>query len=132
MFAKNTDRKMMEENSLINQELYRVFVSQSSEAIWRIEIENPVATTLPADEQIELFYRDAYLAECNQAMARMYGFNSAEEIIGARLGDLLIREAAANVEYLRAFVNTKYRLEDAESHEVDRDGNPKFFINNLI
>ncbi|HEY0458119.1 MAG TPA: PAS domain S-box protein [Pyrinomonadaceae bacterium] len=132
MSAKNTDRKMMEENSLINQELYRVFVSQSSEAIWRIEMENPLATTLPADEQIELFYRDAYLAECNQAMARMYGFDSAEEIIGARLGDLLIREDAANVEYLRAFVNSKYRLEDAESHEVDRDGNPKFFLNNLI
>jgi PAS domain S-box-containing protein len=132
MSAKTTDRQISDENSLINQELYRVFVSQSSEAIWRIELDNPIATSLPADEQIELFYRDAFLAECNQAMARMYGYAQPDEIIGARLGDLLVREDENNVEYLRAFVNSEYRLENAESHEIDRDGNPKFFLNNLI
>jgi PAS domain S-box-containing protein len=132
MSAEITDRQMLDENSLINQELYRVFVSQSSEAIWRIEMEEPVAVNLPADEQIELYYRYAYLAECNQAMARMYGYEAVDEIVGARLGDLLVREDESNVEYLRAFVSSNYRLEDAESHEIDRAGNPKFFLNNLI
>lgn len=132
MSAKKNDHKTSGENSLINQELYRVFVEQSSEAIWRVEMDTPVPVNLPADEQIELFYRHSYLAECNQAMARMYGYESAEEIVGARLGDLLVREDEANVEYLRAFINSAYRLEDAESHEIDRDGNPKFFLNNLI
>jgi len=128
----NRSNKMLDENSLINQELYRVFVSQSSEAIWRIEMAEPVQVNLPVDEQIERFYQSAFLAECNQAMARMYGYELSEEIIGARLGDLLVREDQSNIEYLRAFVNSNYRLEDAESHELDRDGNPKFFLNNLI
>ena len=133
MSAEITERnKMLEENSIINQELYRVFVSQSSEAIWRIEFDEPVSVALPVDEQIELFYRHVYLAECNQAMARMYGFEAPEAIIGARLGDFLVREDEANLEYLRAFIRSDYRLEDAESHEIDRDGNPKFFLNNLI
>ncbi len=132
MSAEITDRKIMGENSLINQELYRVFVTQSSEAIWRVELEEPVSVNLSPDEQIGFFYRYGSLAECNQAMARMYGYDSVEEIIGARLGDLLVREDEANVEYLRAFVNSNYRLEDAESREVDRAGNPKFFLNNLI
>ncbi|HVE59402.1 MAG TPA: PAS domain S-box protein, partial [Pyrinomonadaceae bacterium] len=132
MSAEITDHKMIDEDSLINQELYRVFVTQSSEAIWRIEMDEPVSVELSPDEQIECFYRFAFLAECNDAMAKMYGFNSADEIIGARLGDLLVREDESNVEYLRAFVNSNYRLEDAESHEVDRDGNPKLFLNNLI
>jgi PAS domain S-box-containing protein len=132
MSVEITDRKMIGENSLMNQELYRVFVTQSSEAIWRIELDAPVPVNLPADEQIEHFYQYGFLAECNGAMARMYGYSSADEITGARLGDLLIREDESNVEYLRAFVNSGYRLEDAESHEVDRNGNPKFFLNNLI
>lgn len=135
MSAEITDHKihkMFNEDSLINQELYRVFVTQSSEAIWRIEMDEPVSVSLSTDEQIEQFYRDAVLAECNQAMAKMYGFDSIDEIIGARLGDLLVREDESNVEYLRAFINSNYRLEDAESHEVDRNGNPKFFLNNLI
>ncbi len=132
MSAEITDRKMIDEDSLINQELYRVFVSQSSEAIWRIEMDEPVSVSLSTDEQIEQFYRCAVLAECNQAMAKMYGFESADEIIGTRLGDLLVREDESNVEYLRAFINSNYRLEDAESHEIDRNGNPKFFLNNLI
>jgi PAS domain S-box-containing protein len=132
MSAETTDRKMLDENALTNQELYRVFVMQSSEAIWRIEFEEPVPVDLPVDEQIDRYYRDAYLAECNQAMARMYGYETADEIIGARLGDLLVREDESNVEYLRAFINSNYRLEDAESHELDRDGNAKFFLNNLI
>jgi len=132
MSAEITDRKMLDEDSLINQELYRVFVTQSSEAIWRIEMDEPVSVSLSADEQIEQFYRYAVLAECNQAMAKMYGFESVDEIIGARLGDLLVREDESNVEYLRDFINSNYRLEDAESHEVDREGNPKFFLNNLI
>src|SRR5215207_4315032 len=100
MSAKITDRQMLDENTLINQELYRVFVSQSSEAVWRMEFDAPVSVSLPVDEQIELLYRDAYLAECNSAMARMYGYELPEEIIGARFGDLLVREDQGNIEHL--------------------------------
>jgi PAS domain S-box-containing protein len=132
MSAETTDRQITADDSFINQELYRVFVTQSSEAIWRIELDEPVPVDLSPDEQIELFYRYGHLVECNQAMARMYGYESVDEIIGARLGDLLVREDESNVEYLRAFVNSNYRLEDAESREIDRDGNPKFFLINLI
>src|SRR6185436_20516373 len=72
------------------------------------------------------------LAECNEAMARMYGFSSPEEIIGLRLGDMLVRENPENLAYLCAFIESGYRLVGAESREVDRDGNAKHFLNNLI
>jgi PAS domain S-box-containing protein len=86
---------------------------------------------LSEDAQIERFYRHAYLAECNYAMARMYGFSRPEEIVGARLGDLLPRSVPENVEYLRAFIRSGYRLTDAESQEVNRHGDTKYFSNNL-
>ncbi len=113
------------------QERYRDFLEQSTEGIWRIELESPVSTALPEDEQIDQFYEYGYLAECNVAMARMYGYSSARELLGARLSDFLIREDQGNVEYLRAFIRSAYRLADAESHEVDRNGNDLYFLNNL-
>src|SRR3954454_16394985 len=65
-----------------SQERYRSFVEQSTEGIWRFELEQPVSTDLAPDEQVERFYRHGYLAECNNAMARMYGYTRAEEIVG--------------------------------------------------
>ncbi len=115
-----------------SDERYRAFIANSSEGIWRIELEEPVPVSLPEDEQIELFYRHCCLAECNDAAARMYGFERAEELYGVRLGDLLVREDPDNVEYLRAFVRSGYRLTDAESVEVDRDGKRRHFLNNLV
>ncbi|HYC88031.1 MAG TPA: ATP-binding protein [Thermoanaerobaculia bacterium] len=115
-----------------SEERYRAFVANSSEAIWRIELEEPVPTALEPDEQIDRYYRYGYLAECNEVMAAMYGFSTSAEIVGARLGDLVVREDPNNIEYLRAFIASGYRLLDAESHEVDREGNEKHFVNNLI
>jgi PAS domain S-box-containing protein len=115
-----------------SEERYRAFIANSSEGIWRFELDEHVPTDLDADEQIERFYKDGHLAECNDAMARMYGYERAEEIVGARLGDMLIRTDPANLEYLRAFIASGYRLTDVESVERDREGNIKYFSNNLI
>ncbi len=115
-----------------SEERYRAFIELTSEAVWRVELDEPVPVALPVDAQIDHFYRHAYLAECNDAMAHMYGYGAARELHGARLGDLLPREDPANVEYLRAFVTTGYRLNEAETNEIGRDGLSRFFVNNLF
>jgi PAS domain S-box-containing protein len=114
-----------------SEERYRRFIEQSTEGIWRFELEEPIPSDLAPDEQIERFYRHGYLAECNDAMARMYGYFRAEEIVGTRLDELLPRLVQENVDYLRAFVNSGYRLTDAELQEVDHHGGTKYFLNNF-
>jgi PAS domain S-box-containing protein len=79
-----------------------------------------------------LFYKYGYLAECNDTMARMYGFRRAEEIIGKPLGDLLLASDPINIASARAFISHHYRLTDVESVEVDRDGGQRYFLNNVI
>jgi PAS domain S-box-containing protein len=114
------------------EERYRAFIEQTSEGVWRCELREPVATTLPADEQIDRIYVHAYLAEANNAMARMYGVDSAEQIVGTPLIELLPRTDPANIQYLRAFIESGYHLTDAESHELGRDGESRYFLNNLV
>ncbi|HEU4494329.1 MAG TPA: PAS domain S-box protein [Rubrobacteraceae bacterium] len=130
-FQDVTEHKLAEKEIRRSEERYRSFVEQSTEGIWRFELEEPVPQALPEDEQIERFYRHAYLAECNNAMAEMYGFERAEELVGARLADFLPRSVPENVEYLRAFIRSGHQLTDAESQEVDREGRLKRFLNNL-
>jgi PAS domain S-box-containing protein len=113
-----------------SEERYRSFIEQTTEGICRVALEEPVPTSLAPDDQVECFYYHGYLAECNDAMAQMYGYARAEELVGARIGDLLPSSIPENVEYLRAFVRSGYRLTDAESHEIDRHGNTKYFSNN--
>src|SRR5215217_551197 len=84
-----------------SEERYRSFVEQSTEGIWRFEFEEPCPIDLAPDEQVERFYRHGYLAECNEAMAQMYGYARAQEIVGARPGDLLPSSIRENVEYLK-------------------------------
>jgi PAS domain S-box-containing protein len=115
-----------------SEERYRAFVEQSSEAIWRFELEKPFSAQCPENEQIQHIYEYAYLAECNHVMAQMYGFSCAEEFVGIRLADFLVASNPHNIEYLRSFIRSGYRLVDAESHEVDKYGNSKYFMNNLI
>ena len=114
-----------------SQERYQTFVAQTAEGILRFELEEPVPVDLPEEEQVERFYRHGYLAECNDALARMYGFSKAEEVIGARVGDMMPRSVPENVEFLRAGVRSGYKLVEAESREFDRWGRPKYFLNNL-
>jgi PAS domain S-box-containing protein len=115
-----------------SEERYRSFIDQSAEGIWLIELKQPISIDLGEDAQIELFYRYGQLTKCNDSMAQMYGLANAEELQGAHLSDLLIPTDPHNIEYLRAFIRTGYKLTDAESHEVDAHGQAKFFSNNLI
>ncbi|MBO0859612.1 MAG: PAS domain S-box protein [Chloracidobacterium sp.] len=114
-----------------SEERYRAFIANSSEAIWRFEMEMPIPIKLPEDKQIEMVFKYAYLAECNDAMARMYGYKTADQIVGAPIGELLADSDQRNIDHLRDFSRSGFNLTDSESRDVDRRGNTRYFLNNL-
>jgi PAS domain S-box-containing protein len=115
-----------------SQDRYRAFVTHSSEGIWRYELAEPLDLTLPIDEQIEHAYRHARLAELNDAMARMYGYERAEQLLGAPLELMLPRNDADAREYLRHVAESGYTIVDAESAEPDREGHIHHFENSIV
>ncbi len=120
-----TDRKRAEER-------YRSFIAQSSEGVSRLEIDPPVPINLTEEEQVDRLYAGGRIAECNDAMARMYGFGEASELLGTRLSDLHNVTDPANREQVRAFIRAGYRVSDSETREHDREGRPRVFLNNVV
>jgi PAS domain S-box-containing protein len=115
-----------------SEDRYKAFVAQSTEGIWRFELDEPVPTDLPVVEQLAAFHRRGYLAESNDAFARMYGYTWAVELTGARLADFFDPADPRTTAFLAAFVRGGYRLTDAESRERDRHGTPRVFLNTLV
>lgn len=127
-----TERKKLEQDLRAREEGYRAFIEHSSEGIWRFDFQEPVMTKLSVDEQLAHAANHGFLAECNDAMARMHGYDSAEELRGKRLSDLFVLSDDENYEYFSSFIKNSYRVNDAESHELSGDGKDKYFLNNLV
>lgn len=115
-----------------SEERYRTFVEQSSETIWRFELEQPVAIDAPEDEQVEALRQHAVLSECNDAMAHMYGYQQAEEAIGSRLGDMVIRSGLRSALNLHNFVRSGYRLSNMEIEITDSKGRRNTLLYNIV
>jgi len=111
---------------------YQDFVINNPEGIWRFECEEPIPIDLPEDEQIDRFFCYAHLADCNDALARMYGFEKGDDLIGVRLMDLAPGSQQRNIELIRSFVRSGYRQEDGEYYEADRFGNMHCFLMNAL
>ncbi|MGA7770920.1 MAG: PAS domain S-box protein [Candidatus Sulfotelmatobacter sp.] len=127
-----TERKMAEEALRRREEDYRSFVAQSSEGIFREELDTPVAIDLLEDEMVHHLLHHSYLAECNDAMARMYGFTSGQELVAKRLTEMLVADDPRNIEMTREYIRSGFSVVERELHEVDIRGNPKVFRNSMI
>lgn len=91
-------------------ERYRTFLELTSEAIGRLEMDPPVSTGAALDAQVQAVL-DTRVVECNEAYARLHGYESTRDVIGRRRSDIaepISREVVAD------FVRGGYRLSERE------------------
>ncbi len=127
-----TERQRAEEALRRSEEKYRLFVSQSSEGIFRMEMDAPVSVNLSEDEMVHHILYDSFVGECNDAQAKMYGAASGKELVGKRLTEMLVVDDPRNIELTRDYIRSGFRVLERESHEIDIHGNPKVFVNSMI
>ncbi len=94
-----------------SEERYRTFLSLSGDAIARLELDEPLAVDAPLEQQASHLTQHAYVRECNDAFARMYGLERAADLVGRGFAEY---QAAGVVDGVRIFVQSRYRLIDAE------------------
>ncbi len=111
---------------------YKTYIEQSSEGIFCQEFNIPMRADLPAEQLIEYARKHSFISECNDAMARMYGYERAEELTGIFTGQVLDHEDQNNLAYLTAFIRNGFKIINAESKEKDRFGNTRYFLNSAI
>jgi PAS domain S-box-containing protein len=126
-----TERKQSQTALRCREESYRNFVAQSSEGIFRQDLDAPIPLNLPEDELVRRILYDSYMAECNDALAKMYGL-TREEFLGKRLTETLDPNDTHNMELTRDYVRSGFRVLERESHEIDMLGARKVFLNSMI
>jgi PAS domain S-box-containing protein len=132
VFVDVSERKRTEMALRRSEESYRNFVAQSSEGIFRQDLDAPIPVNLAEDELVRRILYDSYMGECNDAICKMYGLSSNKEFLGKRLTETLDPNDVHNIELTRDYVRSGFRVLERESHEVDMRGNPKVFLNSMI
>ncbi len=128
-----TERRRAEEALRKSEERYQSFVSQSSEGIYRMELKRPIPVDLPVEEQVDLLYDLAWLAEYNHRFAEMYQAESPEDLRGLTLLDFHGgRHDEKNRQEVRNFIQSGYRIEDGETTETTVNGVERHFLNSTV
>jgi PAS domain S-box-containing protein len=115
-----------------SEERYRNFIEQSVEGIWLLAFDQPIPIDLPLLEQVQLIHHTGYVAECNAAFARIYGYER-QALQGMRLLELYGGQAsAASMATTLKLVQSGYRGENRETVATSRNGETLYFVNNSV
>ena len=121
----------------INQSLiqsdarYRAFITNSTQGIFRFELEKPMPVSLPLEEQIDWILDYSIVAECNDRWANTYSYGSSSDINGLRLSQLWLHNNEVAINLLTDFIKSDYRLLNYDGEEVLSDGTHKWFHNSV-
>ena len=115
------ERKTYEDALTLSEERFRAFVVHGNEGVVWIKLEQPVSLDTPEDEQIEHYYRYAYVADSNDQAARIFGAASAEALIGARLEVISPRSEPGQMERMRSGIRSGWNSSQVERTVGGRD-----------
>ncbi len=115
-----------------SEERYRSFVALSAEGIIRLDFDPPVDAKAPVDDQVRQMVERGFVAECNDAAARMRGWSSARELQGKRMREFLRAEDPENLRNLNRFIEGGFRALDVVTHGRDVSGRDAYFLNNAV
>lgn len=133
MFYDVTEQRQVQQALQSSEERYRTFVEQSIAGIWRLQFDPPVPIGLGRDEQAQRIVESGRLEECNDALIRMYGHSSREQMVGKLWFDIFAEQTRH--EYLESilhFIDSGYQTRNLETQAVTVDGRTVNFLSNAV
>jgi PAS domain S-box-containing protein len=128
-----SERKNAEDLVRASEERYRSFVQYTSEGVYLLMLDDPIDVSMPIDTQIDALYDRAYVAECNDAFAKMYGLKSGSELMNKTLIEFHGgKDHPVNRAEVRKFVESGYNVVDEETKETGTDGVMRWFSNATV
>ena len=121
-----TEEKLSQELIQQSKERYEAFISDNTEGICRFELKKPVSINQSEKKQINEIFKNAFIDECNDAIAKMHGYKSAKEMMGTSIESFLSKSELS----LSNLIASGYHLVDQETSEV-KHGKKLYFLNNL-
>ena len=112
--SSELERKNYEEELARSEQHYRALVSHGNEAVLRVELDQPISLDLPEQEQLDLIYQHAYVADCNEQAAKLFGRATAQELIGARMEAISPRDDAEQIERTLAGIRARWQFSQVE------------------
>src|SRR6478672_6184695 len=118
---------MKEENNR-----YKTFIEQSVAGIFCKELHIPIEITASAREMVARLDQHSYISECNAAMEAMWIRDMGTEDKTFSLSGLLKMDAEGTESFIQRFIDNDFKLQNAELHDKDAQGNNRYYLTNLI
>ncbi|MEM9916048.1 MAG: MASE1 domain-containing protein [Planctomycetota bacterium] len=106
---------------------YQDFMRISGEAVWRAEFNFPVLIDQPYDGFEDDACKSAWIAECNQRFAEMFGAPDPEAIVGRRVTEFFPLRDRSNRVY-RDFYEQQCQSITAEVCDNRQPENPRWYL----
>jgi len=124
------DSLKLEKNQLAeNTKIYGAFKLNTKEAIYALEFTKPLSLKMTEEEQVRHIFNHCIVVECNENLAKIVGYEHAEDVLGKKLRDFFRPSEPQNVEAVRMAVRNRFQYAEFESKEYGKDGNALYFLN---
>lgn len=122
-------RQLSEEALRRSEQRYRYFVDTIAEAIWRVDLQQPVPVDEPVEQQVEHVLEHGVISEANEALARLFKVESSADLIGRAVSEVL---DVVSREFLYDLASAGFELRQHEYVVVKDEGRKRHFMMNTI
>jgi two-component system, cell cycle sensor histidine kinase and response regulator CckA len=109
-----------------------LFLRMSPDLVWRLDCDPPIPITLPVEEQVERIQATARMGECNDVVARHFGYASSSDIVGRPYRELMSITRGDYSDAMAKFVRNGYRLYGNERCSVRADGGRIYLLSSNV
>jgi diguanylate cyclase (GGDEF)-like protein/PAS domain S-box-containing protein len=127
--ASELQRYRLDRARLDREERLRLFLDNNTNGMYVLDMYPPMPTQLPLRDQLESIMDVARFVECNQSLAEIYGYQSADDLNNVQLVNLAIEIDHASM--LRNFIHGDYQLKEHITQIKNIHGHERWLSHSL-